>query len=345
MSNLFQNIKYVWFYITEKCPLSCDYCYFRDRSSNEGNISLRTVKFILENLPLEKEIEFIISGGEPFLEIDLIKKISLLIREKFKDNLLIVQTSGFLIEKDIIPFIKKNKIRIELGVDGDFETMKRHRKGINKERFEKIIENIKLLQKNKIPICPTMSIHPQEAKNLWKNFLFLESLGLNHIDVSPVFLGKWENFQVKEFKKQYLKIIRYILNFKKFSLLSYGYDKPLGMFWKELNILPSGDILSSWILMSLPRSLKEKYKIARINDKENKIDLKNLIFFRKKVNDFFNKRSFIPNRRELNAFYGKMVFEKVAYLYKLSNKNFKNYRDISIFIGKINNILASYLRK
>ena len=346
VNELFKNIKYAWFYITEKCPLSCDYCFFRDRSPLRKDISLETVEKIVSQLPLVQGTEFIISGGEPFLRPDLIREIILLIRKKFKDNIIVVQTSGFLIRKNIIPFLKENEARVEVGIDGNFQTMKNHRLGIDEEKFSKIKENITLLQKNKVPICPTMTVHPQEAENLWSNFLYLEKLGLSDIDISPAFLGRWENSHLRDFKKNYSKIVRYILDGKKFYLLSYGYDKSLQREWKELNILPSGEILPSWMFMSLPVGLKKKYRLFSVGASEGKEEAQNVKFFDEEMRKFFSRyETSFPNRKELNAFFGKIVFEAVKKEYGLTNNNFKNYEEAYTLIGRINRVLAHFEKR
>ena len=72
------NIKVVTITLTQNCNLDCTYCYEHHKSNQ--TISFDVVKSIIDyelsNAVINEKIEFDLFGGEPFLEFQLIKKIT-----------------------------------------------------------------------------------------------------------------------------------------------------------------------------------------------------------------------------------------------------------------------------
>ncbi|MDR3565423.1 MAG: radical SAM protein [Negativicutes bacterium] len=73
--------KTVTFIVTEDCQLRCKYCYLVGKNPGrriEFDVAKRTVEYLLQERSLfdEPSIIWDFIGGEPFLEIDLIDKIS-----------------------------------------------------------------------------------------------------------------------------------------------------------------------------------------------------------------------------------------------------------------------------
>ena len=77
------NAKEITFIVTKDCQLACKYCYLVGKNTKEKmswDIAKKTIDYILDNEFDEnfnkKSVVWDFIGGEPFLEIDLIDKIT-----------------------------------------------------------------------------------------------------------------------------------------------------------------------------------------------------------------------------------------------------------------------------
>lgn len=82
-----KTTKGITFIVTKDCQLACKYCYLVGKNSKERlsfEVARLAIEYILVNQELSKEDSVIwdFIGGEPFLEIDLIKKICDYIKTK-----------------------------------------------------------------------------------------------------------------------------------------------------------------------------------------------------------------------------------------------------------------------
>ena len=202
-------INNIFIYISENCNLKCDYCYFKDKKGRtlDFDIVKKFIDFLYDNLSSDPKT-FIISGGEPLLCWSLLKKVISHIRKKHDGVSINIQTNGLLLDKSKIYFLRENNINLEIGIDGVFDTVHRHRKGTTQPLFDNLISNIKLGLKKGINISCNMTVHPEEAANVYDNFTFLSNLGLKTIDVTPAALINWDHHKVSIFKKQYLRVVK-----------------------------------------------------------------------------------------------------------------------------------------
>ena len=117
------KLKYFWIFLTEKCNLHCSYCFYKYKD-NSTTIHIKDFYAIMNILPMEKDSEFVISGGEPLLEFNLVKKIIKRVRKCYPLNYILLQTNGILLNKDIIQTLRKYNVNIEIGLDGSFYSNK-----------------------------------------------------------------------------------------------------------------------------------------------------------------------------------------------------------------------------
>ena len=90
--------------LTERCNLTCDYCYgsletVADMSAENAD---RVVDFAVSKTPHEDTLEFGFFGGEPFLRLDLMRRAAARARERAQlENVplrLRVTTNGTLLD-------------------------------------------------------------------------------------------------------------------------------------------------------------------------------------------------------------------------------------------------------
>ena len=137
------NIKFAWIEITDKCNLKCIHCYNESDSHCNNTMSLsdfyNVVDFLLKNGVSKVQI----TGGEPFLNKDLLKQMLDSIIGKF--SYIEIFTNGTLITNEWFEYLLQNNIHIALSVHSynsemhDFVT--RTKGSFNKTNIT--IENLK----------------------------------------------------------------------------------------------------------------------------------------------------------------------------------------------------------
>jgi len=114
----------VYFNLTERCNLNCDYCYIPERMRRSGEDmplkqairSLRLLKsYFKATLPKGVRPKIIFHGAEPLLSKDLIITV---IKEFGKDFNFGIQTNATLLDKDTIKFFTSRNISIGISLDG-----------------------------------------------------------------------------------------------------------------------------------------------------------------------------------------------------------------------------------
>ncbi|MBE6853305.1 MAG: radical SAM protein [Ruminococcus sp.] len=102
--------------ITNKCNLSCRYCYEKKLNTTLGNIDEKTSEDIIKFISSRNDAKYIyLFGGEPLLYKDLIKKFVTSLRA----HMFIVTTNGMLLDEEFIKWSMENNVRINLSHDGE----------------------------------------------------------------------------------------------------------------------------------------------------------------------------------------------------------------------------------
>jgi MoaA/NifB/PqqE/SkfB family radical SAM enzyme len=198
-----------------------------------------------------------------------------------------LETNTLLLNEEKVRFLKKYNVAVETGIDGDFNTTSRHRKGITQSNFSRLTENIKYILKEEIKVSPTMTVHPDEISGMLANFKYLESLGLYSIDVHPAVFEEWSERASAEFVKGYEQIALYEKNSGK-ALLNRSYSVPIP-FSMDFLVMPGGDILPNWVYLCLDGEDKKKYFFGKVTEDGLVFHKENLLFFLKEYKRFFKE--------------------------------------------------------
>ena len=121
------KIKIVTITLTQNCNLSCTYCYEHNKSQKtlSFDIAKKIIDTELRNLHQNEILEFDLFGGEPFLEFELLKKITEYICEKKgnKKCRIFATTNGTLVHNEMQDWLKQhsNCFTCGLSLDGTRE--------------------------------------------------------------------------------------------------------------------------------------------------------------------------------------------------------------------------------
>lgn len=152
------------FEVTESCNLNCYYCIYNDlytvnKRHKRGNAKMpidmmkKTFLYFSEfwerNQPYGNHLNIGFYGGEPFLNMDLIKETVLYVKKIFPNSSyrFTLTTNGLLINK-YVDFLVENDFKIMISLDGD-KIHNSYRVTHNGENsFNKIAKNLDFLISN-----------------------------------------------------------------------------------------------------------------------------------------------------------------------------------------------------
>ena len=163
------NIKMLLLSLTGACNLGCKYCYAD--SYNENMMTFDIAKKAIALVQAQSN-DFIIqfSGGEPLLNINLIRTISQHIKDNNIKAKMQIQTNGTLLTAENIDFLVKEKIAIGISIDGNQKIHDEQRPfRDNSSSFKKIMAGLEILKNKKINVGITCVVTK-------KNVNFLEKL-------------------------------------------------------------------------------------------------------------------------------------------------------------------------
>lgn len=283
---VFNKIKLgnIWLFITECCNLRCDYCFFSDRKAGK-TLAFSQFEALVQRLSSRKKYDFVLSGGEPLLRWPLVKKTTNYICKNFPGSKITLQTNLFFLTPQKAQFFKKRGVVIEPGIDGDYLSNYRHRKGFTQTSFKKCLCHLQHLVSNRFPVSPTMTVHPHEVKAMFDNFARLISLGLHSIEVHPAFLAAWDKQTAQGFLAHYKKILMYEAGQGKY-LVSKDYSKPCSMLL-DFVVQPDGFVLPNWTFLSFPKRTRRPFSIMQLTEKGIVIMQDQLRAYLAQLNKFF----------------------------------------------------------
>ena len=147
----------IYYAITKKCNMSCDFCSMRSNPNIDTNNDLSIEEIQLNIIP--KLIEFspkrlIITGGEPLIRSDFRYIVDLLYKN-LNNTKLILQTNGLLLNKEIIQSIKGKIVAIDISIENIFD---------NQNLYNQMINVFNNLKENNIDICFSYVINNKNKK-------------------------------------------------------------------------------------------------------------------------------------------------------------------------------------
>ena len=175
-----KKLNFVWLEVTNRCPFKCIHCYEgQEHKECENPLSFEEWKNIISNLAKMNVNELRFIGGEPTVYARLnelidyckelgIKKVSIF------SNL-------YTIDKErLFNSIVKNDVEVHFAIYGSYADV--HDKVTQvRGSFDKLILNIKKLQKNDVKLISHVVIMRENENEVEKIYKLLEKLGITKI--------------------------------------------------------------------------------------------------------------------------------------------------------------------
>ncbi len=131
-------IKALCLHVAHTCNLNCEYCfasqgkYHGERALMSLETGKRALDFLIENSGTRRNLEVDFFGGEPLMNLEVVKELVAYAREiekiHNKNFRFTLTTNGILIDDDVIDFCNKEMSNVVLSLDGRKEVHDRLRK-------------------------------------------------------------------------------------------------------------------------------------------------------------------------------------------------------------------------
>lgn len=159
--------------VTQGCNLRCSYCVYSEeeyksqRSHSDKMMSFETAKKAVDFFfthSIDTKIPYIgFYGGEPFLNLKLIKQVVDYAKKVFEGRKLIftTTTNATLLTDELIDYLAENNFNLMISLDGPKEIHDQNRvfAANKKGSYDTVIENIRKLWERQPHYAKTVSIH------------------------------------------------------------------------------------------------------------------------------------------------------------------------------------------
>ncbi|MBO7152126.1 MAG: thioether cross-link-forming SCIFF peptide maturase, partial [Clostridia bacterium] len=149
-------VKALCLHVAHTCNLNCSYCfasqgkYAGERAIMSEEVGKRALDFLIENSGTRHNLEVDFFGGEPLMNLDVVKNLVAYARTREKEcgkNFrFTLTTNGVLIDDDLIDFANREMSNVVLSLDGRKEIHDRFRVDYaGKGSFDKIVPKFQKL--------------------------------------------------------------------------------------------------------------------------------------------------------------------------------------------------------
>ena len=133
-------VKALCLHVAHTCNLDCDYCfasqgkYHGERALMPFEVGRRAIDFLIENSGNRHNLEVDFFGGEPLMNLGVVKEIVAYAREREKECgkhfRFTLTTNGMLVDDDVIEFSDREMDNVVMSLDGRKEVNDRFRKTV-----------------------------------------------------------------------------------------------------------------------------------------------------------------------------------------------------------------------
>ncbi len=297
-------VRHLGLHVSHACNMACAYCFGKHGSWGSKvkimspEIAKKAIRFFSNCSPdSTKKVEIVFIGGEPLLNLPAIKAA---VKETRNfpdyDFKLKIATNGTIINKEIIQFLKKNKIQVGCSYDGQEHDRHRVFKD-GRATSEIILRNLNLLRRNNISIMGIKACLSKNspfsftdvAKNLMKLPIHPREIRISHECTFPPRLLRKNQFtdelgfynQLHKWIKKGKKLRDLPLSGQEewLDLFVQARKRPLhfcGFNRDSFLVVPNGDIYFCDLNINI-----EKFKVGNIHkgieDKKIKEFMKNYV--------------------------------------------------------------------
>lgn len=225
-------IKSLCLHVAHDCNLRCKYCFASTGDFGHGRKLLdeatgkKAIDFLLEHSQGRRNLELDFFGGEPLMNMDVVKSVVSYARSKEKEYnknfRFTITTNGVLLNDEITEYINSEMSNIVLSIDGRPEVNDRMRPAVNgKGSYEVILPKFKsLVQKRGEGQYYVRGTFTKYNLDFADDVIHLYEQGFDQISVEPVVTDPAKDYALTEqdlpkIYAEYERLAKYIIERKK----------------------------------------------------------------------------------------------------------------------------------
>lgn len=216
MPNYFVNL-----WVTNDCNFRCTYCYAKGILSEQyltTETASKLIDFIKTTKADDETLVINFHGGEPLLNIDIIKYIIELSRKNFQECSFGITTNGSLIDNTNIDWLARNfNFNLSISIDGKKDTHNLNRVSLdNLDNYDKIMRNAIELNKINRNVRIRMTVDKSTISDLTENVAYFFELGF--LNIVPVldYFNDWSDSELVLIKESF-DSLKQFLNERNYS--------------------------------------------------------------------------------------------------------------------------------
>ena len=221
--------KTVTFIVTEDCQLRCKYCYIAGKIKTrkmDFEVARATIDHLLRERTqyTEGSVIWDFIGGEPFLEIDLIDRITDYAKLRmyetnhpwFENYRFSFSTNGLMYSKNKVQrYIAKNRRHLSIGISIDGTKRKHDTQRIfpnGKGSYDAVVKNIPLWLEQFPDAATKATISHDDIPYIKDSVVHLFSLGIKNVNMNVVNEDVWKSGDDELFEEQLVELADYIID-------------------------------------------------------------------------------------------------------------------------------------
>lgn len=224
-------IHHIQWSITGRCNLKCRHCYMESPDNRYGELPLRDILRIIDQLAAANVHRVALTGGEPFVREDLPEIMEALAQQQIA--VAQIYSNGVLISDNVLQGIKKYgflpNVQISLDGRGTHDAMR----GVDGSE-QATIKVIRLLRKHGFPVTISTSIDRTNIESLSATYELLKELNIQYWRVAPPLgIGNWRQSATGLAWEEILTVCaqvmaRWLTDNRPFLLQVPGFQSPIG---------------------------------------------------------------------------------------------------------------------
>lgn len=294
-------IKAMCLHVAHDCNLRCKYC-FASTGDFEGtrclmsyDIGKKAIDFLIENSDNRKNLELDFFGGEPLMNMEVVKQVVDYARSKEKQHgkkfRFTITTNGVLLDQDNIDFINKEMSNVVLSIDGRRHINDDMRPNLGgKGSYDQIVPKFqKLVESRGDKQYYARGTFTKNNLDFSEDVLHMYSLGFDQLSVEPVVSPASEPYALseedlptieREYEKLAIKMLEMEKEKKEFNFFHFAVDltggpciikrlRGCGCGNEYVAITPEGDIYPCHQFVG-----QDEWKMGNLNDGTFDLDIK-----------------------------------------------------------------------
>ncbi len=232
--------KNVTLIVTEDCQLRCRYCYLHGKNHKNRmsfDIARRTVDYLIRERQIfpEESVIWDFIGGEPFLEIELIDKVSAYIMRRmyeeahpwFDSYRFSFSTNGILYgDPRVQKYIEKNKSHISIGLTIDGTQRKHDMQRVypdGRGSYADVVRNVPLWLAQFPDSGSKVTVAHNDLPYIYESILHLWDLGIKNVYINVVFENVWQEGDDAILEEQLVMLADHVLSNRLFSVANASF--------------------------------------------------------------------------------------------------------------------------